>query len=46
MCGALDQFPQPNSSMSIFSRAATSSIVSKSASGKLSVIIPIFILDA
>ena len=44
ICGADDQLPQPNSSMSISSRAATASIASKSVSGRLSVIIPIFMV--
>ena len=44
ICGALDQLPHANSSMSISSRAATASIASKSVSGRLSVIIPIFII--
>jgi len=42
ICGADDQLPQPNSSMSISRRAATASIDSKPVSGRLSVIIPIF----
>src|SRR6266542_3727209 len=42
-CGADDQLPQPNSSMSSSSLAAVATSVSKSVPGRLSVIIPIFI---